>query len=376
MVTLERKPDLSAYLDQQNKAVKDWEMLFSDKSKVVRHAMSVSNSKIKPHRTLILVDVQGVYLGLQSWLSENNVPMDDGVLLGSFAHLQIERVGQEVASRVVAAHAGPSCDLKELFDSIKINYVDGKAYLGNEPKVAMDATYLDISMSFEMFYAPAPLKEIEGYLFKAARSGSQEAREQLKKAESGILTPRGAFRRDYKAYDDFVSHLKQSALHARTHEGFFNFYVGDSGLRNFDEKEVDTRITVRAMDALYRKDADSLCIVSSDQDFMPLHSRAEDFGITSFHVDLSKFTEQNKVGRKIKDLNHRFIRCGIDPSWPLNVLLHGVSAPDLGHFADHNYSQDELNSLCSLHNRFNDVKIELTENENGSPTIRLYRPVS
>lgn len=159
--------------------MEDWEVLLSDKSKVARHAMSVSNSKIKPHKTLILVDVQGVYLGLQSWLSENNVPMDDGVILGSFAHLQIERVGQEVASRVVAAHAGPTYDLKELFDSIKIDYVDGKAYLDNEPIVAMDATYLEISMSFEMFYAPVPLKQIEGYLFKAAKSGSREAREQL-----------------------------------------------------------------------------------------------------------------------------------------------------------------------------------------------------
>lgn len=376
METSDRKPDLSAYLDQRKKVVERSEALFSDKSKVVRHAMSVSDSTIKPHRTLILVDVQGVYLGLQSWLSENNVPMEHGVILGSLAHLQIERVGQEVAARVVAAHAGPAYDLKELFDSIKIEYVDGKAYLGNEPKVAMHATYLDISMSFEMFYAPAPLKKIEGYLFKAARSGSREAREQLKKAESGILTPRGAFKRDYKAYDDFVSHLKQSALHAKSHEGFFNFYVGDRGLSNFDEKEVDTRIVVRAMDALYNKDADALCIISSDQDFIPLHSRAEEFGISSFHVDLSKFTEQEKVGRKIKDLNHKFIRCGIDPNWPLQVLLQGVSAPDLGHFAEHNYSRDELNSLCSLHNKFNEVKIELVEKENGSPAVRLYRPAN
>lgn len=376
MDSSERKLDAAAHLDQRIKAREKVQALFEEKSKVVGHAMSISKSTIKPHKVLILVDVQGVYLGLQSWLSENNIPMDDGVLLSTFAHLQIERAGQEIASRVVAAHVAPTYDLKALFDLIEVKYIDGKAYLGSELKVAKDATYLDISMSFEMFYAPAPLKKIEGLLFKAARLGSREAREQLKKVESGIITPRGAFIRDYKAYDDFVSQLKQSPLHARSHEGFFSFYVGDRGLSNFDEKEVDTRIVVRAMDALYKKDADSLCIVSSDQDFMPLHSRAEDFGINSFHVDLSKFTEQDRVGRKIKDLNHRFIRCGIDPSWPLQVLLQGVSAPATGHFADHNYSRDEWNSLCALHNKLNDEKIELTEDENGKLAVRFYRPVN
>ena len=336
--------------------------------------MTIANSTIKPHAILILVDAQGVYLGLQKWLSENNVPMDDGVVLASFAQLQLERTAQEIAARVVATHAAPAYDLTKLFDSIEIEYVDGKAYLGNEPKVARDATYLDISMSFEMFYAPAPLKRIEGLLFKAARAGSREAKEQLKEAASGIISPRGAFKRDYKVYDDFVSHLKQSALHASSQEGFFSFYVGERGLSNFDEKEVDTRIVVRAMDALYNQDADSLCIVSSDQDFMPLHSRAEDFGINTFQVDLSKFTEQDRVGRKIKELNHRFIQCGIDPNWPLQVLLQGLSAPAIGHFADHNYSRYEWKSLCALHNKFNDVKIELSKDEKGKPAIRFHHP--
>lgn len=377
MDSSERKPDAAAYLDQRRKATQKWEALSNDRSKVVRHAMSISNSTITPHKMLILVDVQGVYLGLQSWLSENNVPMDDGVILARFAHLQIERTGREIASRLVAAHAEPTYDLKELFDSIEVEYVDGKAYLGNELKVARDATYLDISMNFEMFYAPAPLKEIEGQLFRAVRSaGSREAREQLKKIKLGVITPRRAFTRDYKAYGDFVSQLKQSAAHASSQEGFFSFYVGDHGLSHFDEKEVDTRIVIRAMDALYNKEADSLCIVSSDQDFIPLHSRAEEFGIKSFHVDLSKFTEQNRVGKKIRNLNHRFIRCGIDPSWPLQVLLQGVSAPAMDQFAEHKYSRDEWDSLCALHNKFNDAKVELTEDENGKVAIRLYRPMS
>lgn len=375
METSARKPDATAHLDERAEAKEKWEALINDKLKVAHHAMSISNSTIKPHKVLILVDLQGVYFGLQRWLSENNVPMEDGAILSSFAHLQIERTGQEIASRVVAAHPAPAYDLKELFDSIEIEYVDGKAYLGNEPKAARNATYLDISMAFEMFYAPVPLDDMKWQLKKAANRGNPTARDQLKKIESGVVTRKGVFERNYKAYGDFVSNLKQSVLHARSQKGFFSFYIGDQGLSNFDEKEVDTRIVVRAMDALHNKEADSLCIVSSDQDFVPLHSRAEDFGITSFQVDLSKFTEQDRVGRRIRDLKHRFIRCGIDPNWPLQVLLQGVSAPGAGHFAEHNYSRDEWNSLCSLHNKLNDVQIELTEDENGKPAIRFYRPV-
>lgn len=376
METSARKPDTTENLDERAKAREKWDALFNDKLKVAHHAMSISGSTIKPHKALILVDLQGVYFGLQRWLSENNVPMEDGAILSSFAHLQIERTGQEIASRVVAAHPAPAYDLKELLDSVEIEYVDGKAYLGNEPKVARNATYLDISMAFEMFYAPVPLDDMKWQLKKAANRGNPTARDQLKKIESGVVTRKGVFERNYKAYDDFASNLKQSVLHAQSQKGFFSFYIGDQGLSNFDEKEVDTRIVVRAMDALHNKETDSLCIVSSDQDFVPLHSRAEDFGISSFQVDLSKFTDQDRVGRKIKDLKHRFIRCGIDPNWPLQVLLQGVSAPAAGHFAEHNFSRDEWSSLCSLHNKLNDVKIELAEDENGKPAIRFYRPVS
>ncbi len=372
----ERNSSASTHPDAVESVGMKWQALFKDKLRVAHLAMSISGSTIKPHRVLILVDLQGVYFGLQRWLSENDVPMDDGAILSNFAHLQIERTGQEIAARVVAAYPAPTYDLKGLLDSIEIEYVEGKAYLGNEPKVATDATYLDFSVSFEMFYAPVPLDDMRWQLKKATNRGSSTARDQLRKIESGVVTRKGVFERNYKAYDDFVSRLKGSFIHARSQEGFFSFYVGDQGLSNFDEKEVDTRIVVRAMDALHNREADSLCIVSSDQDFVPLHSRAEDFGITSFQVDLSKFTEQDRVGRKIRDLKNRFIRCGIDPSWPLQVLLQGVSDPASGLFAEHNYSRDEWDSLCSLHNKLNDTEIELIEDENGKPAIRFFRPVS
>lgn len=351
-----------------------WTLLFNNKLKVVRLAMDTSGSVIKPHKVLILVDLQGVYFGLQNWLHENKVPMEDGAILSSFAQAQIERTGKEIASRVVNAHSTPAYDLSKLLDAIEISYIDGKASLGKELKVAKDSTYLDISMFFEMFYAPVPLSNMEWQLKKSASRGNPTAQDQVKKIGSGIVTRKGVFERDYKVYSDFVDNLKQSPLCSGSHKGFFNYYIGPDGLRNFDEKEVDTRIVVRAMDALYKNEADSLCIISSDQDFIPLHEKADEFGVTSYQVDLSKFTEQDRVGKRIKDLKDRFIQCGIDPNWPLQVLLDGLSAPADGHLAKYNFSRAEWDSLCALHNSLNDWNIGLIEDGSGKLSVQLHRP--
>lgn len=374
METSERKVGATSSQEARSIASEAATELFNNKLKVARYSMKTSGSIIKPHKVLILVDLQGVYFGLQSWLRENNVPMEDGAILSSFAQAQIERTGKEIASRVVNAHSTPAYDLSTLLDAIEINYIDGKAYLGNELKVAKDSAYLDISMIFEMFYAPVPLSQMEWQLKKSASRGHPTAKDQLRKIESGVVARKGVFERNYKVYDDFIDNLKQSPLCSGSHKGFFSYYIGPDGLRNFDEKEVDTRIVVRAMDALYKSEADSLCIISSDQDFLPLHERAEEFGITSYQVDLSKFTEQDRVGKRIKGLKDRFIQCGIDPNWPLQVLVDGLSAPAKGHFAKYNFSRDEWDSLCALHNSLNDWNIGLIEDGSGNLSVQLYRP--
>ena len=369
-----RIPDPSKYLAEREASFARLETLFGDKMRVVSHAMQAAKSTVKPHNMLVLVDLQGVYLGLQEWLTEHNVPIDDGVLLASFAHLQLERTAQEISARVVRANQPSTFDLRALLESIEISYQNGKAYLGKELKIATDATYLDISMKFELFYAPVMLDEMEWRLRGAAKRGSVTAREQLSKIEAGVVTRRGMFERNYTAYSDFVTQLEKSNFHSNTEKGFFNYYIGENGLTSFDEKEVDTRIVVRAMDALHYAEADTLCIVSSDQDFLPVHGRAVDFGINSLQVDLSKFTHQERVGKHIKALGQRFIQCGIDPLWPLQVLTKAISAPELGHFAEHNFSKAELDSLCALHNQYNEVQMELTEGVKGELSLKLFRP--
>jgi hypothetical protein len=210
-----RNPDLSELAAERSAADEKWKALLNDKSKVVQYLISGSKSTIKPHNVLIFVDLQGVYLALHKWLTDRNVPIHDGVLLGKFAHLQIERTAQEVAARVIASQPSPCFDLQQLFDSIKINYVEGNGSLANTT-TAQHGMYLDISMKFELFYAPVPLKDLEWRLMGAAKRGSAEAREQLRKVKAGVVTRKGAFERDYKTYEDFVLYLKESIFHSRS----------------------------------------------------------------------------------------------------------------------------------------------------------------
>lgn len=371
-----RKPDLDSYANEMATANQKWRKLLNDKRRIIQHAMSISGSMITPHRLLILVDLQSVYLALHRWLSENRVPIDDGVILGEFAHLQIERTSKEVANRLVSSQPRPTANLEHLFDSIEIDYTSGTPRVGKTVEVLQEGVYLDIATTFEMFYAPVPLKNIEWNLRLAARRGSAEAKEQLRKVRSGVVAKKGTFERNYKAYDDFVSYLKESAYHSRSHEGFFGYSVGDQGLRYFDEKEVDIRIAIRMMDALHNREADSICIISSDQDFMPLHARADDFGVPSFQADLAKFLENDRVGSKLKNMGQRFIQGGMDPGWPLRVLTTAMSSPAHGHFQVHRFSEQEWQALCRIHNELNEVKIALDVSPDGKIALKMYRPAT
>ncbi len=336
--------------------------------------MAVSGSEIRPHKLLILVDLQGMYLALHKWLLENEVPVEDGLILGRFALLQIERTAREIAHRLAESQPSPTEDLRRLFERTKIDYVDGKAYLGQQLDVLKGGTYLDISMNFELFYAPVPLKEIEWRLSKSAKKGHLSAKEQLRKIRQGIVSRPELFERNYKPYDDFVSYVKRSTEFSRSQEGFFGYYVGPDGLKNFDEKEVDIRIAIRAMDALHCHEADSICIVSSDQDFLPLHERARSFGVASFQADLAKFKTNDNIGGKLKELGDGFIQGGIDPSWPLAILTEAMSSTPIEHFASYNLSEEELHALCRLHNNMNEVKIELRVQQGGAVELALHRP--
>ncbi len=332
-----------------------------------QEALDRVGAKLETHNLLVLVDLQGMYLGLHKWLSERRFPIDGGLILSRFAFFQIHDVFQRIRASLVKSRGREVLDFESLLLQIE------QAGTGGMVKVRPDATYLRVVPQFELFYAPAPLADIEWQLRKQAKAGSVEARSQLTQIQKGVLKHH-YFERDYAAYDDFVSKLKANPEYSKSEKGFFNYYVGPSGLKVFDEKEVDTRIVIRAMDAFYNYEADSLCIVSSDQDFMPLHVRSRDFGVQSYQADLANFKVDSRIGRKLRELGSNFLPGRIDPIWPLQIITEAVSSAEMEHLARYMLAENEFVELCKMHNEMNDFHVSLEILPDGRSSMKISKP--
>lgn len=320
----------------------------------------VSSRGVVEHRSLILVDLQGLYLALVNWFAEQKIPLESGLPLSEFAICSLSSVVRSVEQRMMAKSGGPIITFSELVRSVTRNEV---------PTALPEQEVLKLEPSIELFYAPAPLNEIEWQLRKRARQGSWQAKEQLAGLSAGLVSLPGG-ERDYRFYEDFVTCLKKSPFVTRSEHGFFNFYVGARGLQFIDEKEVDIRIAIRAVDACYDSTADSVCIVSSDQDFVPLHERCQRAGLTSFQADAAKFMQPERVGRRIRELGTSYIPTPMEPDWPLRVII-GSIAP----FARYQLSFDELEGLCRAHNAINDVELHPQLLDNGNAGLVMHRPI-
>lgn len=362
------------FFNERILAIEKFRINKNAKLALAKKAMIESGSQVISHRILILVDLQGMYIAFHKWLSDYNFPMTDGLIASRFAHLQIERTFKEVTKRLLSASPEKTSDYMGFVESIKLKEVDGKLYLGEVLNVLKEGAYLDISPSYELFYAPIPLSSIEWRLKKYSRNESVEVKRQLNNIKDGVVSIRGGMERNYSFYDDFISRLKSSAEYSRSEEGFFNFGVDCNGLKYIDEKEVDTKIVIRAMDALYSSDTDSICIVSSDQDFIPLKQRADDFNVPFFQADLAKFRIDDNTGSRLRNMGDRFIQGGIDPSWPLLLLIEGYSDPSKGIFKRYHLSDSECLGLRDLYNSMNEVKIDLDLKDGNILNIRLNRP--
>ncbi|MBF6992527.1 NYN domain-containing protein [Cupriavidus sp. IK-TO18] len=368
----ERKPHRQKFFAEQAASEKKLREQIEAQIDFAQRAISQTGSRVVAHRLLVLVDLQGMYLALHEWLSARNFPIDDGLILSRFAYLQIKRTFDVVTNHVLASQPVPSREYREFVKNVKIAYQDGRPVSGNA-NLLKNGIYLNVSPTFELFYAPIDLIRIEKDLSYYSKLGSKFAKDLLEKVRSGIVV-RGPMTRDYAAYNDFISCLKLNLEFSKFDEGFFGLNVGWKGLNYFDEKEVDTRIVMRAMDAFYNREADSLTIVSSDQDFMPLHERASDFGVVSYHADLAKMLEDDRIGSRFKTLGNRFFRGGIDPGWPLEILTEAISAPGMNHFQKYVFSEQELRALCDLHNEMNEVQVKLNIDDTGSTTLGMFRP--
>jgi hypothetical protein len=312
------------------------------------------------HRVLLLVDLQGVYLALVGWLKERGFALESGLIISRFTIFLLESVIDSITSDVIAEVGAGAISFEKL-----VQLVSKK----QSEQINSTKCVVKLEPAIELFYAPAPLDRIAWHLRKEAKNGSFAAQQQLARVREGVIQLHGE-ERDYRFYEDFVENLKHDPLVTRSERGFVNFFVGPKGLQFFDEKEVDIKVAIRAVDACAENEVESVCIVSSDQDFIPLHERCGRSGVRTYQADVAKFAKPKNVGRKIKELGADFIPTGVDPEWPLKAILEAF-AP----FAIYRISMEEFEGLCRLHNGLNEVQLSPHPLEGGGMGIRMHRPL-
>lgn len=267
--------------------------------------------KEERRKAIFLVDVQSIYLKLVTWMENNDVPLQSGDLIGNISACLIYETAHFVEQRDVAGFSPRGIDYRTFAKWV----IDG-----DDARIRSTKKIDRWSYNVELFFAPSPLIEAQSRLKNALRNGRTEALSKLERLlEKGVVPVHGR-PRDYMHYDDFVVALKRSLDANDSEQGFFNFSIDQNGLKYFDEKEVDIRIAVRAMDIM-QGEADAICIVSSDQDFMPLHQRCRDGGLRTYHADVAKFDQRDNIGRKIKELGDDWIFVEM-PKWMSENILH------------------------------------------------------
>lgn len=343
------------------------------KRKALHLALQHANAEVVEFKALALVDLQGIYLGLQKALDGINFPIESGAIIGRMGALQISTVFVEIQQAIKQKLGNRVGILQEVYDEVKVELVEGKAYLTQAPSVVQDGKYLHVEPAFEVFYATPPLAELEWPLGQEGRRGSVEAREQLRLLKTGMIRHPN-FDRDYRFFSEFVDAVKGDPRCRGYAEGFFSWRVGPKGLQYLDEKGVDTSIVIRAMEALYEKHADVLCIISSDQDFIPVKEKCEKFDVQFFQKDAAKFFSGTYVGKAITKLGDNYIAGTFKPEWPLEILTeHLRPGSDGGHLLD-GITEKEALALASFHNAMNDYKINLAQLHDGSFQIIISRP--
>lgn len=249
---------------------------------LAREFVQFSKIGLDTHNILVLVDLQGIYLKLSEWLHGKSFPLGNGLLLSRFAVQLLNGVIEDIKADVMRSYDAVVVDLDYLVNTIKI---------GDRDELNSIRRVVEFIPGMELFYAPVLLKQMEWGLRGAAHKGDHQAKKQLTDIGRGIVHVHGRSR-DYSVFDDFVASLQANSFFTGSHEGFYSYRVGPDGIKYFDEKEVDIRIAVRAMDACFGDETQALCIVSSDQDFVPLHTRCSSSGMRTYHADAANFSLQ------------------------------------------------------------------------------------
>lgn len=279
-------------------------------------------------KTVMLIDLYGVYKGVIEWMSDNKIPC-------TTAELPARIAGHLLWAAMLQVREREQQELPfsgEDFDSLVRDFmftVEGQG----EPE---PDCFTELDMRWEMFFAPSPLKEAEWKL-KAHRKKIHDLDGKLKQVKAGVIdTPHE--QRDYRLYDDFIDELTTWLGSKNGKPGFYNIHLNENNIC-LDEKEVDIRLAIRAMDIMAGNEADAICIVSSDQDYMPLHERIRDAGLNTYHADVAKFANPGNVGRRIKDLGEQNIQVRMTKRITEGLISEFISSPQMLQLTSDQYGE-------------------------------------
>lgn len=273
--------------------------------------------KFETRKIIFLIDLFGVYHRVMQWMSNNNVPVTDAELPARIAGHLLWDAMLKVREHEIEEFCAPGMDFKKLV---------GKLGVFREGDAEPDPSHVNrMEIRWELFFAPSPVGKIIEKLERQERKTPQ--RERLLQQILLGKVPIGFEVRDYSIYDAFIKEL-QNWLDAKLSDpGFYGIGIHDNKI-SLSEKEVDIRIAIRGMDILAGNEADAICIVSSDQDYGPLHERVQDAGLNCYFADVAKFAMQNNIGKNIRNLENS-ITVGLSYEFFWGLIQEHISSPQM-----------------------------------------------
>lgn len=289
--------------------------------------------RFESRKTLFVVDVYGIFLCVTDWMRKKEIPVTTSELPIRYA----------VDLLMIAAEGVRKREKKRLsFESFDYDELVNQIYTECHDETATIEAVTRIEQSWELFFAPAPMDEIK-HRAATATMDHIVRKQVLTDVEKGVVNTAFGLR-DYRVYDDFTDGLGEHLGAKISEKGFYGVHIDHhKGTVGLSEKEVDIRIAIRAMDFAACDEGAAICIVSSDQDYMPLHQRCRDSGLSTYHSDVAKFDMHKNIGRRIRDLGDDHILVAMDDN-----IHNGIIAEHLEPKAPLALSQEQYSAIWQL----------------------------
>lgn len=302
-------------------------------AKIVDHP----NVAFETRKTLFLVDVYGIFLRVTDWMRKNDIPVTTSDLPIRYAVELLMIAADGVRKRENGQLSIEGLDYDDLVNQI---------YTESHDESATITAVTRIQQGWELFFAPAPIEEIK---HRAERASKQNIvwEKFLTDAKQGVVNTEHG-RLDYRIYDDFTEGLAEFLGAKIAEKGFYRVHIDQhKGTVGLSEKEVDIRIAIRTMDFATSGEGAAICIVSSDQDYMPLHDRCKDSGISAYHSDVAKFDMHHNIGRRIKEMEHDHVLVSIEEE-----IHNGIIAEHLEPKGPLTLTSEQYSAIWQLQNLY------------------------